>query len=145
MDGPADCLSRLDLGGSVEPRYDEKDFACTTVSAEDVLGLKPHLVSIATYLNGLSADHLDNETRRKTLQTCKTFVVCNGSFFRRVCGSLRLIRQKHVRRLIKTWYHDDIGSWDKKTPPNLFLTAFDGLRCVMKCAARSEHVKTAKE
>lgn len=114
MNAPAGYLSQLDLGGSVVPGHDEGDLACTTVATEGFPGLEPHLVSIATYLSGLSIDRLYNETRRKMRRTSKRFAVWNGSLLHRFCGSLRLNLQKHVRRLTMKSYHDDNGQCDKK-------------------------------
>lgn len=60
---PADYLFRVDLGSRVQPGHDEGDLACATVSTEDLSGLGPHLVFMATYLSGLTTEHLHNKAR----------------------------------------------------------------------------------
>lgn len=111
---PADYSSRLYLGSPVQPRYDEGGLACTIVSTDDFSELNLHLVSVAACLNGLSVDHLDSETGRKTRQNYKRLAAWNGSLFRWAGGSLRLIPQKHVKCLNLKSYHEDTTHWNKK-------------------------------
>lgn len=119
MNAPANCLSRLHLGFSVEPVYDRGDLACTTVFTEDFSELETHFVLIATYLSALLTDCLRKKIRRKTRENSKKTAVWTVSLFRCVRGSLRLTPHKHLRGLLIKLYHQNTGHWDKKATVTL--------------------------
>lgn len=51
----------------MEPVYDERELVCTVVSTEEFSKLESPSGPIATYLEGLSTDQLDYESRSKNV------------------------------------------------------------------------------
>ena len=122
--GAADYLSRIDTGVTVSDGYDEGDIACFSVDLSDFQGLEPDLISIASYLSGLSIDHLDPALRHKIRRNARKFVIWEGNLFRRTQKDVKFVPHIINRPNILTSYHDEIGHWDSRSTKRFIADRF---------------------